>query len=764
MQRLADYVCARSEFDELCQKDSSIRPHWQDLVRTLDAMGAEGLERRRTVIDRLLLEHGVTFNLYGEPGGLDRPWPFDALPLILPGPEWETLRRGLAQRVELLNAVLADLYGPRKLLDSGMVPAEAIWSDPAFLRPMAGTPLVEGIHIHFYAADLARDGEGRWTVVADRTQAPSGAGYALENRIVLRRAWPEIMRTLEVRRLGGFYAAYREGIGRLAAWTDRPRIVLWTPGPFNETYFEHAFLARQLGINLVEGSDLIAREDALWLKTASGLERIDVVMRRVDAAFCDPLELRPDSALGVPGLVEVLRSGRLVMANALGAALAENKAIAAALPGIARAWRGEELAVPTAPPGVTLSHMPTTLAAGYEPRPMVLRMFVARTPTGYQVMPGGFVRTAPDGEVERVSLQRGGVTKDCWIVGRDPDDAGVEADSPAGDIVTLATGDDLPSRAADNLFWLGRYVERATAALRLAQAALARAAARADANWIEPVARAMARRGWLGVERDRAAIEAAVLAAYVEPSVDPATALAAVRRLVRYVRNRLSPAAWALARRVEDLDRRGAPHGALEGGENAAALVVALDGLASAIVAEVGSDGGARFFDLGRRIEHAQAGCDRLATLLGRRIAAEIEALELILELDQARTPYRARYLGTPQIAPLLHLSLVDDGAANSLARDVAAIAEHVQALARFGRSRRPGPVRRALRALERILAEVDLVALGRADAQGVRTGLTEFLQRVGAELAALSDALSRRYFVQALPATHLAQERRAHA
>jgi uncharacterized circularly permuted ATP-grasp superfamily protein len=288
-------------FDEVLASGRELRPHWRALAESLTTMGNEGLTRRWREGQRLIHDNGITYNVYSDPEATTRPWPLDPVPLMMDPAEWKTIEAAVIQRATLFNSVLADLYGPQRLLREKMLPAELVFPNPAFLRPCWGIEPPGGVFLHMYAADLARSPDGQWWVLADRTQAPSGAGYALENRLVTTRVLPDVFRASNVRRLANFFQTYRDALQRLVhANRENPRIVLLTPGPYNETYFEHAFLARYLGYTLVEGGDLTVRDNRVYLKTLGGLLQVDVIVRRQDDQFCDPLELRGDSMLGVP--------------------------------------------------------------------------------------------------------------------------------------------------------------------------------------------------------------------------------------------------------------------------------------------------------------------------------------------------------------------------------------------------------------------------------------------------------------------------------
>src|SRR5271170_5910091 len=342
------YEATPGFYDEVLGSGKQLRPHWGALSESLSAMGNQGLARRWREGQRMIHDNGITYNVYSDPESTSRPWPLDPVPLMMDPSEWKTIEAAVIQRATLFNSILADLYGPQRLLRDKMLPAELVFPNPAFLRPCCGIEPPGGVFLHMYAADLARLPDGQWWVLADRTQAPSGAGYALENRLVTTRVLPDVFRASHIRRLANFFQTYRDALQRLVpANRENPRIVLLTPGPYNETYFEHAFLARYLGLTLVEGGDLTVRDEGCFLKTLGGLLPVDVIVRRQDDDFCDPLELRGDSMLGIPGLVEAVRAGKVAVTNALGSGLLESAAPAAFLPSLCRHILGEELKIPT---------------------------------------------------------------------------------------------------------------------------------------------------------------------------------------------------------------------------------------------------------------------------------------------------------------------------------------------------------------------------------------------------------------------------------
>ncbi len=526
-------------FDEMRAGANEPRPHWRRFVESFEKLSPAELGARRDAAARILREHGVTYNIYGDTRGQGRPWALDMVPLIIPPEEWRVLEAGLVQRSRLLNMLLADFYGPQNLFKKGVLPPALLYANPAFLRPCHGIVPPGNVFLFLHAVDLARSPDGQWWVLSDRTQAPSGAGYALENRVVLSRVLPDEFRECHVERLAGVFQIMRDTLRGLASRAaSQPNVVLLTPGPHNETYFEHVYLARYLGFPLVEGADLTVRDRRVFLKTLEGLQLVDVILRRADDTFCDPLELRAESHLGVPGLVDAARAGTVAVANPLGSGAVESPALSAFLPGLARRLLGEDLKLPSVATGwcgqdkerryvrehletlvvkrafsrsvnsepifgggllghvreellaqieaapfdfvaqerVALSTAPVLERDGFDARPLVFRAYVCATADGFRAMPGGLKRFSSSAESLVVSMQSGGGSKDTWVI----------ADGPvypfsllqsATEIVRLdQAAAEVPSRVADDLFWLGRYVERLEDTVRLLRCVLVRLA------------------------------------------------------------------------------------------------------------------------------------------------------------------------------------------------------------------------------------------------------------------------------------------------
>jgi uncharacterized circularly permuted ATP-grasp superfamily protein/uncharacterized alpha-E superfamily protein len=523
-------------WDELrqgAQASAGLAPHWNSFFEHLGVDGLGDLNRRQRHLAQQLRDNGVTYNVYADQHSQQRPWSLDLLPMILTPQDWATIEAVVLQRTRLLDRVLADLYGPQTLLHQALLPPALVQGHPGYLRAMQGVQPAGDTWLHISAFDLAHGPDGRWWIVSHRTQAPSGLGYLLENRIAISRQFPRAFAQMQVQRLAASYKALVQGLQRLSPRGRDARMALLTPGPYNETYFEHAYLARYLGLNLVEGSDLTVRDQRLYLKTLQGLEPVDVLIKRLDDEWLDPLELRSDSALGVPGLMQAVRAGHVLLANPPGSALLESNALLGFLPAISEALLGEPLAMPslatwwcgepaslanglpqlghcvikgtyphpamattigptldtaglaqvtarlvrepeahTLQAYLPLSHNPSWQQGEMVPRPAMLRVFaLADGPRSWRVLPGGMVRLAPAGQ-QVATMQRGGSSADCWVLTQGEVDRTSLLHSAPSSLSLALQHRPITSRAAENLFWLGRYTERAEHGVRLARITL----------------------------------------------------------------------------------------------------------------------------------------------------------------------------------------------------------------------------------------------------------------------------------------------------
>ena len=510
------------------------RRQWRDLIVAIGKMGPSQWRRAWEAGQQLIRANGTSFNVGSELQGSERSWPLDPIPLVIDEDEWAQIERAIVQRATLLNAVLADLYGPQRLLREQRIPAALALANPHFLRPCYGIQPRSGVYLHSYAADMARSPDGRWWITSDRTQTPSGLGYSLENRLVSARTLSQVFSTFRLRQLARFFDARRDALLNLAASQQHnPRVVLLTPGPHSETYFEHSFLAGHWGFPLVEGGDLAVRDNHVYLKTLTGLDPVDLIVRRLDDDFCDPLELRGDSLLGVPGLLQAARSGNITIDNALGSGALEAPGYMAYLSGICRELLDQELRLPSVatwwcgqeesrryvldhlddvvirpsfPRSYENMEVPASMSADerqrliariqaqpehfiaqeqvalstapvytdgdqLDARHLVLRVFAAWDGSSYMVMPGGLTRVSSEARSPAVSLHKGGGTKDTWVPGGEGEPLPL-ARPPGGVIAAHPSWANLPCRVADNLFWLGRYAERLEDRVRLVRALL----------------------------------------------------------------------------------------------------------------------------------------------------------------------------------------------------------------------------------------------------------------------------------------------------
>jgi uncharacterized circularly permuted ATP-grasp superfamily protein/uncharacterized alpha-E superfamily protein len=822
-----DYSAVSGHYDEMTLPSGELRPHWRELVGALQRLGTEELFRRWREGQRLIEENGVTYNVYGDPRGIDRPWQLDPIPLLISREEWAGIEAAVAQRALLLDRMLADLYGDRRLLRESLLPPELIYGNSAFLRPCHGLRVPGDCHLHAYAADLARSPSGQWWVIADRTQAPSGAGYALENRIVMSRILPEAFRDFHVQRLAGFFQAFRDTLMQLAPTRGTPRIVLLTPGPYNETYFEHAYLARYLGITLVEGGDLTVRDDRVYLKTLSGLLPVHVILRRQDDAFCDPLELFGESALGTPGLTQAARAGNVAVANALGSGIVETAATMAFLPGLCRALLGEDLRMPSvatwwcgqpaereyviehleelvlkptypsrraevvfgeelsaderstlvnrirenpygfmAQERVALSTVPTGGVAGAMPRHLVLRVYAVRSGDGYVLMPGGLTRVSPSPDSLVVSSQRGGGSKDTWVLADGPVPYTTLIDRVTRPSDVSRASFALTSRVADNLFWLGRMSERADAGARLFRCALRRLAEEplraVDAPL--PDALALLERMLPGVlepaepegeaeaEVD-AGLESRALAALFDRArlESVGGAVAALHRIAWLLRDRISPDAWRTLAHLEQDFVAPATHPALRVSE----AIELLDGSIARLAAFTGiamesmTRGlGWQFLDIGRRLERGIQIVNLLRAGLVEPAASEPRRIGNVLEVADSAMTYRSRYQTSLEVPLVLDLLLADEANPRSLAFQLDQLETRFRGL--------PRAPRRDVTDLRDQLRSVPLDALveitERLGATPRRARLEALLATCSAALPALADVLNHAYLVHAVP------------
>ncbi len=815
-------------FDESVAADGKLRSHYAKFFASLEQIGPGELGRRWETGRRLVQEQGITYNVYGDTRGMERTWELDPVPFLIAADEWRALEAGLIQRAELINRILADCYGPQDLIRTGGLPPALIFGQPDFLRPCHGIRPNRGKFLVFYAADLARSPDGRWWVTSDRTQIPTGTGYALANRLVTSRTLPEAFRDCQVHRLAGFYREVQKTLAQLAPLNpENPRIVMLTPGPYNETYFEQAYLARYLGYQLVEGQDLTVRDDCVFLKTLAGLEAVDVILRRVDDEFCDPLELRNDSILGVPGLVEAARAGNVTVANLPGSSLLQSPAFMAFLPGLCRHVLGEKLKLPSVAtwwcgqksaekyvlehldellvkpafrprqPGpapernlsaaaraalverirfqphgfvaqewVELATAPALDGGKLVPRPVSLRVYLVATEKGYAVMPGGLSRVAPRVGASFVSMQHGGMSKDTWVLSDAPVPE-LSLLSAAGPNLELRrVGNNLPSRLADNFFWLGRYAERADSTARLLRSALRRFTPESDGGTLPhlaPLLETLEQQGQLTARQNQRqsqnqsmprqnpeALEAGLLAAIFDPQRDGSLRqlITHLQRIAMFVRDRTSNDLWRAANQLGDLLANAPQEKILLAADALGILNQALLGLAAfhGLAREnMTRAQGWRFIDIGMRIERALSLSTFLDCSLRSPEADNPSLLETVLEVADSTLTYRSRYNLLPNIAAVYDLVLLDDTNPRSLFFQINQLAQHFERLPREMES--VTPQQKILRECSSRLRTLDTreLALRPKNWPAGETGLV--IAETLRDLPRLSDALAVSYF-----------------
>ena len=786
-------------FDEMMDTDGRVRAHWQPFLAMLGALGSDEINRRFGAADRYLHDSGVFYRVYEDAAGIERPWPLSHVPLIVEPGEWRQLVAGLVQRAQLLEAVLGDSYGPGTLTRDGRLPAAVIAGNPEFLRPLVGVAPPGGAHLRFYAVDVGRGADGRWWVLSDRSQAPSGAGYAIENRLALSRSIPDIYRTTRVERVAPFFQALQAEIFALNH-RDDARACLLTPGPMNETYFEHAYLARYLGLLLVEGEDLSVEDDGVFIRTVSGLRRTEVMLRRIDADFADPLELNAASRLGAAGLLQAVRDGKITIINSLGAGLIEARAMLAFLPALAPVVLGAELKLPNvatwwlgsaamreemlgkldtmviaaaftehlndprfggeilgakldatqraalmqairdrgidyvAQEAVTLSSMPVWRDGRLQPRPFTLRLFIAKVGDGWRVMPGGFVRIADNMDARAVSLQHGAATADAWVLARGPVGQTTLLPTAEGMPVQRASG-LLPSRAADNLYWVGRYVERAEATLRLVRAIVNRVADSAAAPVMARISSLLV--AWSAAPSDIFQSPPTFTARAVLTRGDLDSSLprlaAAARSAASVIRDRFSPDAWRAISDLTDMIASPLPAGPAESAiaervEAALRIISAFSGLAQENMTQLA---GWRFLELGRRIERALLTC-RLTRAFAAPDAPD-GSLDLLLELADSQISYRQRYVMIAALAPVIDLVMLDPNNPRSVEFQLDRIETHLDALPKQNAEGRLSPAQQIAASIATRLRTINANAVDNNLIVDIENSLMKLSDAIGA-------------------------------
>ncbi|HET7865446.1 MAG TPA: circularly permuted type 2 ATP-grasp protein [Burkholderiaceae bacterium] len=812
-----------------------LAPAWQRFFNALPADRGD-LAERQARVQRRVRDDGASYNVYTEGPAAVREWPLELLPFIIPSDQWAAIERGVQQRTRMLNAVLADIYGPQHLLRQGLLPPSLVLAHPQYLRPMHGCVPRGGVHLHVAAFDLAHGPDGGWWIVSQRTQAPSGLGYLLENRIVVAQQLAEPFCQLNVQRVAASFKTLLDGLMQLGPAGEHSRMVLLTPGPYSETYFEQVFLARYLGLTLVEGTDLTVRRNRVYLKTMHGLERVHVLLRRLDDDFLDPLEMRPDSALGVPGLMQALRAGEIVVANAPGAGFLESPGLAAFWPAVAQHLLGEDLALPAAtswwcgeasvwaslrqrvaeyvvapsfpasacthsfepivaadltpearaalvsridgePAAYTLtarvhpSETPVWRDGALETRPAVVRVFALSDGRGgWRVLPGGMTRLAAPGKRDSwLTMQQGSASVDTWMLTEDEVDTTSLLPKPLAPADLERWHRTVTSRAAENLFWLGRYTERAENAVSLARLML-EALPVATAPVLEVLAvlaqwHGLVPRGVPSPLQSARVFERALVHALTD--VDGASSvghnLNALRACAYALRDRLSQDHWRLICETSEglaaplrASSNVMPDASFKVGRSAAAgprantdVLGVLGEVATRLSAITGAqtdrmmrDDGWRLLSVGRQIERLDTLSQALAIGFEHRLHETDEGFTLLLGLFDSLITYRAQFQARRELPPLLHLLVLDTDNPRSLAWVARTMRDRFIKLAR----RDPAWAAALADKLPRP-EHWSLEALCTPDGHGTHAALIAALRESSQAALGLSDAISQRMF-----------------
>jgi uncharacterized circularly permuted ATP-grasp superfamily protein/uncharacterized alpha-E superfamily protein len=791
------YCAVAGQGDVLCAAEGSLANAWDIALAEVLKAGEGNIALTQELIQRRVDEIGVGFRLPGE--SEERPWPLSPVPLLIAEEEWQVIAEGVAQRAELAERIIADVYGAQKLVTSAVLPTASLSGSPHYLRPMIGIAPVGGKFLHIYACDIGRGPDGEWRVLADHGRSPAGSGYALENRLATSHVLGGLAGSLNIKRLASFFNELRSGIAAACVRTD-PRIALLTPGRFNQSYTEQAHLARYLGLLLVEGEDLVIHDDRLYLRTIEGMKRVDALWQRMDARLLDPLTLESHSTIGVPGLIDALAAGGAVVANFPGSAVIEAPIFGAFMPKLAEILLGEPLKLPNIatwwcgqeneaayvraeldrmvissafgplPVGlggidarlgsdldggararliadlerrpqdyvgqevVTLSTMPVIDDGVMMARPFTVRVFAARDAEGnWSVMPGGFARIGPVADVRATSIGVGTRSADVVVLSSSPHSALSLLRADTSSIIRRNPG-TLPSRVADNLYWLGRYLERGESVLALVRAGSG-AGIVSDGDPSIPAATAarictrLVEEG--AVPPDSNAFFAEMLTmALDDPSAKSSVfaLLNAARLIGAGSRERLSPDFSRL------LDTPFPKPGRSEAKHlNLKTRFAAFAGLAAE---NMGRTAGWRFHDLGRRIERGIS-LARLIAAFGNDMASG-EDLLMLLELCGVEITYRQRYSTGLALLPVRDLVGLDPYNPRSLAFQIGVINDHLAILPRLRDDGMDEAQQSAATALSARIAMLTAQTLN---------GLA--CHALEQQLLALSDLISHRFFLR---------------
>ncbi len=820
------YAPQPGSFDEVLTPDGHVKSHWQYLLESLQTLGKEALTDRQSKALRILRDDGATYNMYSEEhSSPNLTWGLDLVPSLISSEEWGTIEAGLLERAEVLNLLLKDIYGPRELIRTGVIPPEALFCHAGFLRACHGVMLPGEHQLILHGADLMRGADGEMRVLTDRTQSPSGAGYALENRTVMSRIFPSLYRDSHVHRLATFFQRLRTKLTSLSPNQDQPRAVVLTPGAHNESYFEHAYISNYLGLHLVQSGDLVVRNGYVWMKSLEGLNRVDVILRRVDDWYCDPVELRSDSVLGVANLLEVARAGRVAIVNPLGSGILENPVFLRYMPDIAKALLGRDLRIqsvdtywcgnaqdrdyvlanldtlvikPTyrgkgersilakhlddqgkaalisniqkspyqyvAQPELCAGHLPTYVDGNLTPRPAILRTFALAADASYTLMPGGLTRVAMEESAFIISNQAGSQSKDTWVLASEPERAPTtqqeeELNPPLREAELIS----LPSRVVENLFWMGRYAERAEASLRILRTvfmilngedSIAEDCKRVLLKTVTEVSSTQP--GFAGDDEtiftapekelllvlknpDRVGSVRSNLNAMLSCADQSKELLSSdTLRVINDVRDALQELEPALSTGLGS-----APEEALD------PLVTALMALAGLAQESMVRDVGWRFMEIGRRLERGVQTSAMIKSLLVPHVQDPMQdtLVQAMLLSLETLISYRRRYRAAINVESALDLVMLDTNNPRSLLYQVTQLSRHVDALPKApSQENQLSPEARAILEAETTLKLSRLNELSMQE-HGQRQNLQRKLAKISKLLGTASNVLSDKYF-----------------
>jgi len=792
------------------------REQWRPIMASLDSIGFDGMQQRQDRTRRMRHEDGATYNPFDDPAGQGIPWALEIIPQPITAVEWLQLEAGLIQRAVLLERILADAYGPQNLIKNNHLPPALLYANPNFLHPCHGVPPSGGRYLTYYAADLYRGPDGRFRVLRDYTANPVGLGYALENRIVISRIFAGMYHKTQTRRLAPFFHTFHLNLAkRIAESRENPDVVLLSPGPDSLIYFEHAILSRYLGYPLVEGQDLTVRNGKVFLKKLAGLESVEAVFRHIPDQSMDPLALRKESIHGVAGLIQVCREDNLAVINPIGSGLAETPALAPFLPALCQVLMGEDLLLESHPawwcgnaeglrytldhleqlaigPAMNLSSeapsdpaaavktdpqgclareamlpgvVPVWTQAGITSCPTLLRVFACAIDQGFAVMPGGLAITAPDREILTGPDPHLQQSKDVWVMSDQP----VQPFSLMAGLETVAEvnrGGDLPSRVADHLLWLGRYLERAEGLVRLLRAVIRRLSGEARPGDIpelpfllnllrsRQVIPQPAKDG-VGIPPYRELSSQLHGALYRSDRMEGvAHTLKRVRETARNARDRLSPDAWRAINRLE----RMAYHPAGDPLEDLNDILFTLSAFSGLAMESMTRGLGWRFMDMGRRVERAMNQSRLILSGLDHHLCSEQRgALEALLEVSDSIMTYRARYRAAFQLSPVMDLLVVDETNPKSLAFQLGQLAAHVEHLPRQDARRYASAEERTALQMLTSVRLLDVSGLGQEESNCNDRELAGFLKSTEQQLKRFSQQISAHYLSRVPTTPHYA-------